>query len=252
MRYFLQLAYQGTNYHGWQLQPNACTVQGVIQNKLFQLLSTPINITGSSRTDTGVHAKEQWAHIDIDFFINTTTLQHKLNAILPSDIAILGIYPVQSTAHARFDATHRTYVYKISRTKDPFCQDTAFVFQKDLDVSLMNIAAATLKEQKDFESFSKTDATTRLSYICNILEASWKINEDDQLIFKIKANRFLRGMVRAIVANLLEVGLKKYTIEHFNYILEKKDRSLSASLVPAHGLTLTKISYPDNIFTVTT
>jgi len=249
MRYFLEIAYQGTHYHGWQIQPNAITIQGIVQEKLTQLLSTQIEITGSSRTDTGVHAQQQWAHLDVPFELNANKLQYKLNLILPPDIAILGIYPVIPTAHSRFDAISRTYVYQITRTKNPFLATTTYVFRKELNVTHMNQAAAILTLHKDFESFSKLALTTTHPYLCDILEANWYMDAEGQLIFQVTANRFLRGMVRAIVGNLLEVGLGKLTIPDFEYILEQKDRSLSANLAPACGLTLKKVSYPTTIFT---
>jgi tRNA pseudouridine38-40 synthase len=249
MRYFLEIAYQGTHYHGWQIQPNAITIQGIIQERLTQLLSTQVEITGSSRTDTGVHAQQQWAHLDVPFELNTNKLQYKLNVVLPPDIAMLGIYPVIPAAHSRFDAISRTYVYKITRRKNPFLSTTTYAFRKELDVDSMNKAAAILRLHKDFESFSKLGSATSHPYLCDILEANWRTNSEDQLIFQITANRFLRGMVRAIVGNLLEVGLGKLSIMDFKYILEQKDRSLSVSLVPACGLTLKKVSYPTTIFT---
>lgn len=250
MRYFLEIAYQGTHYHGWQIQPNAVTIQGIIEAKLTQLLSTPIEITGSSRTDTGVHAQQQWAHMDIPFTIDTDKLAYKLNLVLPPDIAILGIYEVRTEAHSRFDATSRTYVYKIIRTKDPFLPATAYIFRKELDLDSMNEAAALLKEQENFESFSKLGTSMSHPYLCNVMEAGWYITSDEQINFQITANRFLRGMVRAIVGNLLDVGLGKVTVKDFKYILEQKDRSLGASLAPACGLTLKQVTYPSSIFIV--
>jgi len=253
MRYFLQIAYQGTHYHGWQIQQNATTVQGIIQEKLTQLLSTNLEIVGSSRTDTGVHAQQQFAHVDVPFTIDIDKLQYKLNLVLPPDIAILGIHPVIPTSHSRFNALSRTYVYRISRTKTPFMRATTYVFRKVLDVDKMNEAASILKTHQDFESFSKVRSITEHTlypHLCNILEAGWSTGNDNQLIFKITANRFLRGMVRAIVGNLLEVGLGKCTVKNFEYILVQKDRSLGASLVPACGLTLVNVTYPTTIFTV--
>ncbi|MHB9147262.1 MAG: tRNA pseudouridine(38-40) synthase TruA [Candidatus Amoebophilus sp.] len=253
MRYFLEISYQGTHYHGWQIQQNATSVQAVIQKKLTQLLSTNIEIVGSSRTDTGVHAQQQFAHVDTPFTIDIDKLKYKLNLILPSDIAILGIHPVIPTAHSRFDALSRTYVYKISCTKNPFMQATTYVFRRVLDLEKMNEAAAILKIYKDFESFSKIGSITEHTLypnLCNIIEAHWSTGSNDQLIFQITANRFLRGMVRAIVGNLLEVGLGKCSVKDFEYNLVQKDRSLAASLVPACGLTLVNVTYPDTIFTV--
>ncbi|NEJ83171.1 tRNA pseudouridine(38-40) synthase TruA, partial [Rhizobium leguminosarum] len=157
------------------------------------------------------------------------------------------------TSHSRFDALSRTYVYRISRTKNPFMRATTYVFRKVLDVDKMNEAASILKTHQDFESFSKVRSITEYTlypHLCNILEAGWSTGNDNQLIFKITANRFLRGMVRAIVGNLLEVGLGKFTVKNFEYILVQKDRSLGASLVPACGLTLVNVTYPTTIFTV--
>jgi tRNA pseudouridine38-40 synthase len=251
MRYFLQIAYQGSHYHGWQIQNNAITVQGIIQEKLAQLLSTNLEIVGSSRTDTGVHAQQQFAHIDIPFTIDIDKLQYKLNLILPPDIAILGIHPVLPTAHSRFDALSRTYVYRISRIKNPFTRATTYNLRRTLDLDKMNQAVAILKTNKNFESFSKVSSITEHAlypHLCNIIEAGWSTDNDSQLTFQITANRFLRGMVRAIVGNLLEVGLGRCTVKDFKYILLQKDRSLAASLVPACGLTLVNVTYPTTIF----
>lgn len=248
MRYFLCIAYQGTHYHGWQVQANATTVQGIMQDKLKQLFSQPVDIIGSSRTDTGVHAAQQWAHLDLPFQVNTSKLQYNLNSILPPDIAIGGIHCVVATAHARFDATSRTYIYRINPTKNPFLGSTTYTFGKKLQLDQMNEAAATLQQFQNFETFSKLGSPTKYPYLCNIHEAHWQVNDDGQLTFQITANRFLRGMVRAIVGNLLEVGLGRMTVADFQSIVANQDRSLSASLVPAAGLTLTRVTYPPDVF----
>jgi tRNA pseudouridine38-40 synthase len=247
MRYFLKLAYQGTHYHGWQIQQNAVTVQGLIEKQLSMLFSLPISITGSSRTDAGVHAQQQWAHVDFPFSIDTIKLQQRMNALLPADIAVLDIYPVTPIAHARFSATSRTYQYSLSTHKNPFLFRETYFFSKKLDIAAMKQAAALLLQYQDFETFSKLGEAARQRYVCNISEASWQHGED-QLIFRITANRFLRGMVRAIVGHLLKVGLAKCSVPAFEFALKQKDRSLGASLAPACGLTLTQVQYPTSIF----
>jgi tRNA pseudouridine38-40 synthase len=230
------------------VQANAITVQGIIQDKLTQLLSQPIEIVGSSRTDTGVHAEQQWAHMDLPFEVNTSKLQYKLNSILPPDIAIEGIYHVVATAHARYDAISRTYVYRIARTKNPFLRSTTYTFRKELHLDRMNEAAVTLQQFQNFETFSKLGSPTKYPYLCNVHEAYWQVSDDGQLIFQITANRFLRGMVRAVVGNLLEVGLGRMSVADFQLTVASQDRSLSAGLVPAAGLTLLKVTYPANVF----
>eukprot|EP01132_Coremiostelium_polycephalum_P001067 gene1067-1352_t len=250
MRHFLQIAYQGTHYHGWQMQHNATTIQGILQDALSQLLSTQILIVGSSRTDTGVHAQQQFAHVDFPFSVDIDKLQYRLNAILPPDIAISAIHPVAPTAHARFDALSRSYVYKIARTKNPFMQTTTYVLRHPLDLEMMNKAARILKTYQNFESFSKIGSVTEHSkypYQCNIMEAQW-VEAHDLLTFHITANRFLRGMVRSVVGNLLQVGLHQCTLQDFEHILVQKNRNLSASLAPACGLTLSQVTYDAGIF----
>jgi tRNA pseudouridine38-40 synthase len=247
MRYFLKVAYQGTHYHGWQVQQNAVTIQGLIEKQLSMLFSLPIAITGSSRTDTGVHAQQQWAHVDFPFSIDTIKLQQRMNGLLPADIAVLGIYPVNPIAHARFSATSRTYQYSLATHKNPFLFRETYFFSKQLDIAAMNQAAALLLQYQDFETFSKIGEAEREHYRCNISAASWQHGED-QLVFRITSNRFLRGMVRAIVGYLLKVGLEKCSVAAFEFALKQKDRSLSASLAPACGLTLTQVQYPTSIF----
>ena len=246
MRYFLQLAYKGTAYHGWQVQQNAQSVQGVIQERLKQILQKEVVLVGSSRTDTGVHAQQQWAHVELDSSIDTDQLHYQLNATLPPDIAIHTICPVKSTAHARFDALSRTYEYLILQTKNPFLQETSYLLKRKLDIKAMNEAAAILCHKKDFESFSKLRSGDQ-HYVCTITEAQW-IATGSQLVFRIQANRFVRGMVRSIVSNLLEIGLGKSSVSGFEALIDKRDRSLGASLVPACGLTLKQVTYPANIF----
>ncbi len=247
MRYFLEIAYQGTHYHGWQVQPNAITIQGTIQAKLSQLLQQPVIITGSSRTDTGVHAQQQWAHIDLAPNIDPAKLCHQANAVLPPDISLLAIHPVIPEAHARFDAWSRTYEYRISSIKNPFLRETHHIWYGEIDILEMNQAAAILRHKTDFTSFSKMSPELA-HYQCVIMEAKWMQLADHRLIFYIQANRFLRGMVRSIVANLWQVGLGKMPVTAFEALIDRKDRQLGASLVPACGLTLTQVTYPAEVF----
>lgn len=241
MRYFIKLAYNGTHYHGWQCQPNAASVQETLNKALSTLLNTEINIMGAGRTDTGVHAKEMYAHFDFETKFEIPNLVHKLNSYLPKDIAIYEIIPVHEDAHSRFDATKRTYEYHINMVKDPFLQEQSWYFHQPLDVELMNEAAELLFNYTDFQSFSKvnTDVNT---FDCTIFEASWK-QEGKRLIFTISANRFLRNMVRSIVGTLINIGLNKITLADFNAIVISKNRDKAGFSVPAHGLYLTEIEY---------
>ena len=241
MRYFIKLAYNGTHYHGWQYQPNASSVQETMSKAFSVLLNTEIVLTGAGRTDTGVHAKEMYAHFDFDSSFDCQNLVHKLNSYLPKDIAVFSIIPVHDDAHTRFDALKRTYEYRINTFKDVFLQDLSWYFHQDLDLDLMNQAAKLLFNHTNFQCFSKvnTDVNT---FDCTIFEAYWK-RENNSLIFTISANRFLRNMVRAIVGTLVNVGLHKITLADFNEIIESKNRNNAGFSVPAHGLYLTEIEY---------
>lgn len=247
MRYFLEIAYQGTNYAGWQKQNNAPSVQAEIEKVLGIILKENISITGSGRTDTGVHASQQFAHFDCEKPVKMNIIK-SLNAILPKDISILGLYEVAEQAHSRFDATQRKYQYKIIRTKSPFLDNFAAFIPHQLDVDLMQEAAQKLLLHTEFESFSKVKANTK-HFRCKISQANWFYSKDvfsqsDILVFEIAANRFLWGMVRAIVGTLLEVGRKKMHIEDFEEIILKRDRSLAAGTAPPQGLYLSEVSYP--------
>ena len=241
MRYFIKLAYNGTQYHGWQYQPNASSVQETMNKAFSVLLNTTVNIMGAGRTDTGVHAKEMFAHFDFETPIDVASLVHKLNSYLPKDIVIYTIIPVHDEAHSRFDATKRTYEYHINTFKDAFSQEQSWYFHQKLDLDLMNEAARILFNYTDFQCFSKvnTDVNT---FDCTIFEAYWK-RENGNLIFTISANRFLRNMVRAIVGTLVNIGLNKITLADFSNIIESKNRDKAGFSVPAHGLYLTKIEY---------
>lgn len=242
MRYFLEFAYKGTNYHGWQYQPNASSVQETLTKALSTILKCEIDLVGAGRTDTGVHAKQMFAHFDLDFEFETQVILHKLNSFLPKDIAALAIYTVHHEAHARFDATKRTYEYHIHTRKDPFESDNSWYYHHNLNIDLMNQACKILFKYTDFECFSKvnTDVNT---FNCTIFDANWK-QENNQLIFTISADRFLRNMVRAIVGTMINVGLEKVSLHQFIQIIESKDRNQAGFSVPAHGLYLTKVDYP--------
>ncbi len=244
MRYFIEIAYNGTRFHGWQIQPNAITVQETLNKAISTILrDDSINLIGCGRTDTGVHASQFYAHFDTEKPIkDTTKFSYNLNNFLTNDIACYKCFKVDDSAHARFDATARTYQYYIHNQKNPFNQETSFYFNYDLDMDKMNAAAKLLFNFDDFTSFSKlhTDAKTN---ICEIYHAKWSKTEHG-LMFEIKANRFLRNMVRAIVGTLLNVGLNKISLKEFTDIIELKDRSEAGVSVPGKGLFLTKIEYP--------
>jgi tRNA pseudouridine38-40 synthase len=242
MRYFIKLAYKGTNYFGWQYQPDAISVQETLNKALSTLLKTNIDILGAGRTDSGVHAKEMFAHFDYGTEIDTQKIVHKLNSFLPKDIAIFDLIKVHNDAHARFDATKRTYEYHIHTKKNAFESDDSWYYSLPLDVEKMNEACKILSEYTDFECFSKTHTDVN-TFNCKIFEANWKQNED-KLVFTIAADRFLRNMVRAIVGTMINIGSGKVSLNDFRKIIESKNRSKAGFSVPAHGLYLTKIEYP--------
>ncbi|MBD3581440.1 tRNA pseudouridine(38-40) synthase TruA [Flavobacterium selenitireducens] len=241
MRYFLEFSYNGTHYCGWQIQPDAASVQGTLQKSLSTLLGETITIVGAGRTDTGVHAKLMYAHFDTEAFFEIPVLLHRLNSFLPQDIAVSDIIPTHDDAHARFDATARTYEYHIHTKKNVFLEQLSWQHSRRLDLEQMNLAARQLLLHEDFESFSKTNTDVR-TFRCNITEAHWE-QLGDRLIFTISADRFLRNMVRAIVGTLIQVGLGKTTVAQFNTIIESKNRSKAGFSVPAKGLYLVAIKY---------
>ena len=253
MRYFIKLAYKGTNYHGWQYQPEASSIQETLNKALSLLLKTDIKIVGAGRTDTGVHAKQMFAHFDFESEIDASHLVHKLNSFLPKDIVIFNIVKVADEAHARFDATKRTYEYHITTHKNAFENESSYYFHTPLDIPKMNQACQILINHNDFECFSKTNTDVR-TFNCKIFEAHWTMGaaeqdgakqEGNKLVFTITADRFLRNMVRAIVGTMLNIGTNKISLSDFKKIIESKDRSQAGFSVPAHGLYLTKIEYPD-------
>lgn len=242
MRYFLEFAYNGTHYHGWQIQPNAKTVQETLTHALSLLLKAPIELVGAGRTDAGVHAKQMYAHFDYTDSFDATDLIKKLNSYLPKDIAIQNIHSVEAEAHARFDAATRTYEYHISTVKDVFSEETCWHQHRPMDLELMNEACKILFEYKDFECFSKTNSDV-FTFNCTIFQASWEQRET-HIIFTITANRFLRNMVRAIVGTMINIGLGKTSLEEFRDIIESKNRSKAGFSVPGKGLFLTQVTYP--------
>jgi tRNA pseudouridine38-40 synthase len=245
-KFFLTVAYKGTAYHGWQKQPNAVSVQEKIETSLSTLLQTETAILGSGRTDTGVHATAQVFQLELPNDIDISQIVYRLNKLLPHDIAVSDYKEVNEDTHARFDAVSRSYEYHINTKKNAFTQDLSYYFTHSLDVPLMNEAAESMKAFTDFESFSKvkTDVNT---FNCEIFEAIWKPH-NELLVFHVSANRFLRGMVRTIVGTLLEVGLHNLTVEGFKNIIESKDRKAAGRSVPAHGLFLTSVKYPQKIY----
>ncbi|WP_086476266.1 tRNA pseudouridine(38-40) synthase TruA [Arenibacter amylolyticus] len=244
MRYFIQFSYHGKRYHGSQIQPNALTVQEVLQHALSLLLRETIQITAAGRTDAGVHAKVMFAHFDCSLVLETEALCQRLNSFLPPDLAVQAIFPVPETAHARFDATERTYEYWVVNEKDPFLNDGAYHVKYPLNIAQMNKAASILVGQKDFECFSRSNTDVN-TFRCDLRSANWTV-DNNKLVFTIVADRFLRNMVRAIVGTLIDVGKGKTSLLEVVSILESKDRSRAGASVPAKGLYLTAIKYPDN------
>ena len=248
MRYFIELAYNGKNYHGWQAQPNAVSVQELLEKALSTILRQQIKVVGAGRTDAGVHARQLFAHFDVEEIQESTDLVYKLNSYLPKDIAVYDIQEVSDEAHARFDAIEREYEYHISLRKNPFLFDYAAEHLRSPSIDLMNEAAKLLLEYSDFKCFSrsKTDVKT---YCCDIRKAIWD-QEGDSLIFTIAADRFLRNMVRSVVGTLLEVGYGRMDLKGFRAVIESGDRGRAGASAPAHGLYLTKVIYPERIINV--
>ena len=246
-RYFIELAYKGTHFHGWQVQPNALSVQQSLEKALSVILREPVSVTGAGRTDTGVHASYFVAHFDtLDTNLDHPDFVHKLNSFLNKDIVLFSISKVHPEAHARFDAISRTYQYHLNLRKDPFALETSWYFFRQPDLEQMNVANRILFEYTDFTSFSKLHTEVKTNN-CKIYRAEWT-QSGTNLIFTVKADRFLRNMVRALVGTILEVGLGKIDLEEFRKIIEKKDRSAAGLSVPPQGLFLTDIEYPEEIF----
>lgn len=247
LRYFINLAYKGTNFHGWQLQPRDISVQQVLQEALQILLKQPISLLGAGRTDAGVHASQFFAHFDFENILNTGELTNKLNSFLSDSIVIYKIYQVKEDAHARYDALSRTYQYHIFLGRNPFLIETTWqIHQQQLNIEKMNEAAKYLLEYSDFKCFSKSRTDVK-TYDCKITEAYWQLN-GQELIFTISANRFLRNMVRAIVGTLINIGLGKREVVYIKTLIESRDRRKAGFSACAKGLFLTKIAYPKTLF----
>jgi tRNA pseudouridine38-40 synthase len=245
LRYFLDISYKGTSFHGWQRQPNAYTVQESLESAMSLLLHEPLQVTASGRTDTGVHALQQVVHFDA---VQSLTLDfvYKLNRMLPESIVVNHLYLVGDEAHSRFDAISRSYEYRIHTVKDPFVKEQSYHVKPKLDIDKLNAAAAYLLGKHDFCAFSKVK-TNVTHFGCDLTEARWE-QKQDKLVFHVSANRFLRGMVRALVGTMLEVGIGAKDPEWIKEILASKDRKAAGRSVDPEGLFLTKVVYPEPIW----
>lgn len=241
-RYFIHLAYKGTNYYGWQSQPMGNTVQQSIEHAFSVILRQSVYITGAGRTDSGVHAKQMYAHVDLPEDVDCLTVVKKVNAVLSRDIAIFEIIPVHADAHARFDANKRAYEYHIHTRKNAFLEHLSWEFRHDLDIHAMNEASKILLEYTDFKCFSKTHTDVK-TFDCKIMHAYWEAHEH-QMTFYIGADRFLRNMVRAIVGTMIDIGLHKKPVEFMHELITSRNRCKAGFSVPPDGLYLTEVHYP--------
>lgn len=245
LRYFLDISFHGANYHGWQIQPGAISVQEVMERTIGTLLRQEVKVVGAGRTDTGVHARQMILHFDSLVELDSTDFVHRLNSFLPADIAANELYPVQPEAHARFDASERAYQYLVCWHKDPFLQGLQYKLHDRPDIDKMNEAAAELLTHKNFKCFCRSGSDVK-TYTCDVSRAVWT-SSNNVMVFEIAADRFLRNMVRAVVGTLLDVGFGRTTMEQFRQILQSEDRSQAGASVPAHGLYLYRIIYPEEI-----
>ena len=246
-RYFIELAYKGTHFHGWQVQPNAVSVQESLEKALSTILRESIAVTGAGRTDTGVHARYYVAHFNSEKeTLDHPDFTHKLNSFLSKDLVIFGLTKVHPDAHARFDAVSRTYHYFLNLRKDPFALETSWHFHVQPNVELMNAASRILFDYTDFTSFSKLHTDVKTNN-CKIYQAEWT-QQGTNIVFTVKADRFLRNMVRALVGTIVEVGVGKIDLDEFRQIIEKKDRGAAGLSVPAQGLFLVDVEYPESVF----
>ncbi len=244
MRYFVELKYNGAAYFGWQRQNDVRTLQGTIEGALTTLLRSPIEVVGAGRTDTGVNASYYVAHFDSQSPIDTEQIRYKLNVILPEDIAIIKLsQAAKPDAHARFDATEREYTYFIERHKNPFTRHSSWQYYVDLDIEKMNRASELLLRHKDFTTFAKLNSNNKTN-LCEVAYARWECTDGGAICFKIRANRFLRNMVRSIVGTLVDVGRGKYSVEQFEDIVASRDLSRASAGAPAQGLFLSDVKYP--------
>lgn len=246
-RYFVYFAYDGANYHGWQIQPNGISVQEELQKVLTTFFRQPIEVVGAGRTDAGVHASRMVAHFEVPDLLDCVRLTDKMNRMLPPDIAVHEIRRVRAEAHARFDATYRKYQYHITMRKDPFHRNYAWRIFQQLDFDAMNKAAEVLFEFIDFTSFSKLHTDVKTNN-CKIMHARWKQEGPQEWVFTIQADRFLRNMVRAIVGTLIEVGRGKLSVDGFRDIINRKNRCAAGTSAPGHALFLVDVGYPEDIF----
>lgn len=246
-RYFIYFAYDGSAYNGWQIQPNGTGVQECLMKALSILLRREVEVTGAGRTDAGVHAARMVAHFDHDAPLDTLLLADKLNRLLPPDIGVLSLRPVRPDAHARFDAVARTYCYYVSTSKSPFLRQYRCRLYRAPDFARMNEAAARLPGYTDFTSFSKLHTDVKTNN-CRITRACWTQEDEHTWVFTIRADRFLRNMVRAIVGTLLDVGRGKLTVEGFCRIIEQRDRRRASTSAPGQALFLTDVEYPGDVF----
>lgn len=244
-RFFLEVAYKGTAYSGFQSQQNANTIQAELEKAFLILQKQRVEMTGSSRTDAGVHALQNFLHFDYDGLIGPQFV-YKINAILPGDIVVKSLNPVSDTAHCRFDAVSREYRYYLYQSKDPFLDDRAFYFPYKLNMSKMQEVAELIMYFTDFTSFSKRNTQVK-TFKCQILESQWDF-VDNRLVYKVKANRFLRGMVRALTATMLRLGRGKISIDDFRQIIEARDCTKASFAVPPHGLFLEKVEFPSALY----
>ena len=250
MRYFVQFSYKGTDFHGSQTQPNGVTVQEVMEQAFATLLRRPVPMVFAGRTDAGVHAQDMWAHLDWDgetLPMDLSQLTARLNNLLPASIALRQVVPVRNDAHARYSALSRTYEYRVVLSKDPFCNGLYTRISPKQDWAAMNRAALSLIGKHDFASFCKVHTDVKTTF-CTVTEAQWKVQDEHKAVFTIRADRFLRNMVRAVVGTLLQVGQHKMDVTDFGSVIAARNRCSAGQSAPPEGLYLTRVEYPQDLF----